>query len=528
MFEQDALVQLTPEPARPDVTASLLALIRRELVTPEPAELSVEDAYKFRHILLRDAAYEALRKTDRADLHERFADWLERAAGDRLMELEEIVGYHLGQAHRYRTELRERGSRTDQIGYRAADHLHAAAKRARDRGDSAAAVGMYAHAGALPSRDPAERAALLLDYGLALFDIGRGSEAGHRAEEALELADAAGDRRSASMARLLRLDARLADGSLARFDPAIASELDAALLDAEASRDPGALAETWTSVSARSWSEARHVDSSRELRTALGYARLAGDLRRILDIELNLLVHTFAGPTPADGVVIEAQDLADRALSYPPLRAEAQEILAVSEAMLGLFDEAHGHAEQSLTILRDLAQFGSLANGWTYEAWVYRLAGDLPAAEAALREALAIAIEIEDRGLESFVSCRIAEVLVAQERFDEAESFLAVAERYPIGATETRIVGARARIRAARGDRAALADVDALIKMVDGKPWLNVATEAFLDAANAMASLGSRADAERYARAALGMCRTKNDIALAARTEELLARMAAS
>ena len=54
------------------------------------------------------------------------------------------------------------------------------------------------------------------------------------------------------------------------------------------------------------------------------------------------------------------------------------------------------------------------------------------------------------------------------------------------------------------------------------------ATEAFLDAANAMASLGSRADAERYARAALGMCRTKNDIALAARTEELLARMAAS
>ncbi len=260
VFEQDALVQLTPEPARPEVTASLLALIRRELVTPEPSELSVEDAYKFRHILLRDAAYEALRKTDRADLHERFADWLERAAGDRLMELEEIVGYHLRQAHRYRTELREGGSRTDEIGYRAADHLHAAAKRARDRGDSAAAVGMYAQAESLPSRDPAERASLLLDFGLALADIGRGTDSGQRAEQALELAEAAGDHRAAASARLLRLDTRLSDGALVRFDPAIAAELDLALRDAEASRDPGALAEAWASISARSWSEARHAD----------------------------------------------------------------------------------------------------------------------------------------------------------------------------------------------------------------------------------------------------------------------------
>ncbi len=72
------------------------------------------------------------------------------------------------------------------------------------------------------------------------------------------------------------------------------------------------------------------------------------------------------------------------------------------------------------------------------------------------------------------------------------------------------------------------AEVEALIEMVDGKPWLNVATEAYLDAANAMASLGSRADAERYAREALGMCQAKDDVALAARTEELLARIAAS
>ena len=185
------------------------------------------------------------------------------------------------------------------------------------------------------------------------------------------------------MARLLRLDATLADGSLARFDPAIASELDAALLDAEASRDPGALAETWTSVSARSWSEARHVDSSRELRTALGYARLAaGSAARSSTSSSTCSSIRSPGRLRPTRSSSRRKTLPTARCRTRPVRAEAQEILAVSEAMLGLFDEAHGHAEQSLTILRDLAQFGSLANGWTYEAWVYRLAGDLPAAEA--------------------------------------------------------------------------------------------------------------------------------------------------
>ncbi len=102
-------------------------------------------------------------------------------------------------------------------------------------------------------------------------------------------------------------------------------------------------------------------------------------------------------------------------------------------------------SRRASSILRDLAQFGALSNAWTYVAWVHRLAGNPAAAEVALREALAIATAIDDRSLESFVSCRIAEVLVAQQRFDEAESFLAIAERYPIGATETRIAGAHAQ-----------------------------------------------------------------------------------
>ena len=69
------------------------------------ADFTGEEAYRFRHVLIRDAAYRSLTKSARADLHERYAVWLERAAEDRLREFEEIVGYHLEQAFRYRVAL---------------------------------------------------------------------------------------------------------------------------------------------------------------------------------------------------------------------------------------------------------------------------------------------------------------------------------------------------------------------------------------------------------------------------------------
>ena len=51
-------------------------LVRKDLVRPEPG-----DAFRFRHLLIRDAAYAALPKELRADLHARFAEWLEAGGG---------------------------------------------------------------------------------------------------------------------------------------------------------------------------------------------------------------------------------------------------------------------------------------------------------------------------------------------------------------------------------------------------------------------------------------------------------------
>ena len=54
-------------------------------------------------MLIRDAAYAAITKGERARLHERLARWLDERG-----ELDEIVGHHLEQAALYRAELGER------------------------------------------------------------------------------------------------------------------------------------------------------------------------------------------------------------------------------------------------------------------------------------------------------------------------------------------------------------------------------------------------------------------------------------
>ncbi len=522
VFGEDAVLELTPPDARPGVVDDLLGLIRRDLIEAEASDLDVGDAYRFRHVLLRDAAYEALRKTDRADLHRRFADWLERTASDRLAEYQEIVGYHLASAYRYRTELRELGPLTDELGDRAAGHLHLGARRARDRGDSAAAFSLCGQAEALPIADPRRRASVLLDEGLAAFDIGRLPEAGRCAEEALRIAASAADLAAAARARLLRLDLWIADGTLGATDPKVLSELEAARMEADASADPGALAETWFSMSGYSWSDGRPTESAAEVRTAIGYARAAGDVRLVAELERNALVMTFAGPSSATEVMTRARELADRTAAYPTVRAEVEEILAVSEAMLDRFEEARRDIDRSIATLGALAQFGAQVNALTHKAWVLRLAGDLPGCEAVLRAAVADAAALGDRSLESFASCRLAEAMVNQGRYDEAEAPLAVAERDPIGATDTRIVGARARIRAAQGDAGAVADVETLLAMVADRPWPNVRAEAYIDAAHAMASLGSRSTAATYAREALRLCQAKGNIPLSRRTQALV------
>ena len=151
IFHRGAVQALAPEETQ--VTTRLAGLVRRELIRPDRAQLAGDDGYRFRHLLIRDAAYDALPKAIRADLHARFADWLDEH-GQALVERDEIVGYHLEQAARYQAEL---GRPDPALAERAA----AAARRrrpARERPPRRPGRARAAHPGGrAPAPAPARR-----------------------------------------------------------------------------------------------------------------------------------------------------------------------------------------------------------------------------------------------------------------------------------------------------------------------------------------------------------------------------------
>ena len=78
VFHRGAVQALAPGGAAGD--GRLTSLVRKELVRPDKTEFAGDDAFRFRHLLIRDAAYDALSKATRAELHERFAAWLAERA----------------------------------------------------------------------------------------------------------------------------------------------------------------------------------------------------------------------------------------------------------------------------------------------------------------------------------------------------------------------------------------------------------------------------------------------------------------
>ena len=171
------------------VTPRLAALVRKELIRPDKAQLAGEDGFSFRHLLLRDAAYEALPKAVRADLHEGLAKWLEQH-GAELVELDELLGYHLAQACSYREEL---GLPVDnELATAARRHLTVGGYRAQSRSDYGAAASLFERALALVPANQFDLA-LETELGEVLYWGGRGDEALRRAESLTGRAAAAGN-----------------------------------------------------------------------------------------------------------------------------------------------------------------------------------------------------------------------------------------------------------------------------------------------------------------------------------------------
>ena len=218
VFHRGAVTALAPATPVVDVPGQLLSLVRKEVVRPDRAVIAGDDAFRFRHLLIRDTAYEALPKAVRAELHERFADWLE--ANVELVEQDEIVGYHLEQAALYRAELDPGDPAGAAVARRAAECLATAGRAASARGDLHATRNLLRRALAL-FQDRGDRRRVIPD----LVDVLIEERDDVRFEEtaALLVELEGGDERDRALATVLRVrdspDGPL-DELLARLDEA--------------------------------------------------------------------------------------------------------------------------------------------------------------------------------------------------------------------------------------------------------------------------------------------------------------------
>src|SRR5438034_3621935 len=335
VFHRGAVEALTPEETQ--VSARLMALVRKELVRPDRAQLAGDDAFRFRHLLIRDAAYDALPKAARAELHERFADWL--VSHEELVELDEVVGYHLEQAVGYRREL---GKPVEELAERAAERLAASGRRALWREDRRAARALFERA--LDLTRPFRLDVLLeVDLAATLF-IEDSRRAAEIVEAAAERAAAEGDATGEVFARAMLGYHRF------NLNECTPDELDTLLLRAlpllEREADHAALVYVWE-VFAISVNNARQqwADAARASRRALEHARLAGQQRTgLFWIELALGL----GPTPAAEALAQLDELLP-ATPWPFSLFTRAWLLA----MLDRFDEAVPLARESNERLRD-------------------------------------------------------------------------------------------------------------------------------------------------------------------------------
>ncbi len=152
-FGAQAISELLPPEARSPLSRNLQTLVAKGLVEHEPSGKSRGEEYSFRHILIQEAAYRAIPKSLRAELHQRFADWLEYVFWDPDTKRPEILGYHLEQSVRYLGELQPGEAQSSPLARRAASNLEAAGRAADDRGDAIAAMNLLRRAAALlPAR----------------------------------------------------------------------------------------------------------------------------------------------------------------------------------------------------------------------------------------------------------------------------------------------------------------------------------------------------------------------------------------
>ncbi len=509
-FHPAALAELLPEAAE----THLLALVQKQFVRPERTELAGEDAFRFAHGLIREAAYEGLPKQLRAELHERIARW----TAQRPAHQEEIVGFHLERAYRSRVELGPAGERERALAREASDRLTGAAKTALLRGDPPAGARLLERAAALLAPEDAARRALLPRLGSALFDAGRLAEADRVLAEAVELADAAGDAALGARARVERGFVRLQSDADTRSGD-VRETADAAQGVLGPGGDDIGLCRAWCLRALAEWTEGQAGAADDAWRRAAGHAQRADDRRELFEALCWRASAAVFGPTPVPEAIRRCEEIRDQVESSPVALAVTLHPLGALHAMTGDFETARRLIREGNEILGELGRMQSAVSH--HEALVELQGGRPAAAEQRLRLGYDKLDQMGERGLLATTAAMLAQALYDQERYDEAAEQCDVSEA---AAPEEDFVthamwrGVRAKLlaRAGRLEAAEAVARDALA-LIEQTDLLTHHGDALLDLADVLGLAGRTGEAGDAARGALALYEQKGNLVSAQR-----------
>jgi class 3 adenylate cyclase len=331
VFHRGAVAELVPGELRSELEANLAGLIRKELIRPESSLLPREDAFRFRHLLIREAAYGAMPKEVRAQLHERFADWLERSGGETAFELDEILGYHLEQAYRLRTELGRASDAERELAARAGVRLLAAGMGALGRADLAAAKSLLQRGIDLLPWDDHRRLAALPELAYALVRRGELEPVEAILHSAIDGARKVGNQSIELRARLALNSLRVRVGAID-----VEAELSEALEMAESlerAGDVSTLARADLEVGMCRFMLGRAGEGEIDLERAADRARLVHDQTIEREALASRLRPIAYGPTPAEEGIAFCTMLLEGDLANVADQAHALQVRALFQAM---------------------------------------------------------------------------------------------------------------------------------------------------------------------------------------------------
>jgi predicted ATPase/class 3 adenylate cyclase len=478
VFWWTAVSELSPPDVRPQIIRHLQALTRKELVEPDYTESDLDSAFRFTHIAIRDAAYQSIPKAERAELHERLADWLEIDARGAAGEYDELLGYHVEQATRLRLELGPLTERTEALARRAATLLARAGRRAFAWGDMPAAVKLLDRAASLLPVEDRERAELMTQLAFALFETGDLARLQDVADETTRRAAASGDANLAAYASILGLSIRLAWETEGWAEEAEA-EAASALAAFEAAGDDRGLAKAWALLGLVQLERAQFGAAEEAYEKAARHAHAAGDRRDELESLAWVPLAVWAGPTEAEAGIAKCRALRERAQGDAKVTASTLIAEAAFVAGLGRFDGAREAIAAAKTMLEEVALTQWLGGPLAQLAgWVELLAGNPNRAERELRTGYETLTGIGEVSWLSSLAAILAEAVYGQGRDAEADELTRSSQALAGAAdaySHSLLRAVRAKVLARSGEQASAEAVAAeAVTLADATDFLHL------------------------------------------------------